>query len=209
MFVCLHETLSLSQRWPWAIWSGGLCCGVWDTCQRRLCLLLQVTNQGAPWSRSGMETFRGCHACHFCFTTVCVLTLKCFHTHWLFVRMMTELILWAPGWLLFGGQWLWTCDHLYTLCFHYFSITVNHNRELTVRLLLGIYKVTEWGTFSSVIVKREAINFTCGARGECTGDMVNCFSAKDNTIQGLTHQMVINDFCIRQERCVCCLSNLS
>ncbi len=105
VFVCLHETLSLSQCWPWAIWSCGLCCGVWDTCQCRLRLPLQVANQDAPWSNSGMETFRICHACHFCFSPVYVLTLKCFHAHWLFVRIMTELILWAPGLLLFWGQW--------------------------------------------------------------------------------------------------------
>lgn len=33
--LCLHETLSLSRHWPWAIWSCGLCCGVPDTCQCR------------------------------------------------------------------------------------------------------------------------------------------------------------------------------
>lgn len=195
MFVCSHESLSLSQRWPWAIWSCGLCCGVWDTCQLRLRLPLQVANQDASWSSSRMETFRVCHACHFCFSPVCVLTLKCFHARWLFVRMMPELILWAPGLLLFWGHWLRTCDHLDTLYFHHFGITVNHKREL----LFGIYKVTGWDTFSSLIVRQEVINFTCSygrVHRWCEWLRVNSFLAKDNTIKGLTHHSLMNDFCI-------------
>lgn len=54
---------------------------------------LQVNNPDVPWSNSGMETFRVCYVCHLCFSPICVLTLKCFHAHWLFVGMMTKLIL--------------------------------------------------------------------------------------------------------------------
>lgn len=61
----------------------------------------RVPQPKALCGSSGMETFRICHACHFCFKPVRVLTLKSFHASRLLLRTMTEVILYTPGLLLY------------------------------------------------------------------------------------------------------------
>lgn len=135
----------LSQRWPWAIWSCGLYCGVWDTCWHLLPTRMPL------WSTSGMETFRICHACHFPFSLVC--THHGVFSCTLLICESNDRVnpLCAESAPVLGSE---SGDAGQSLpAFFIILVSLLTTKEKVIKPLLGNSKVAEWSSFSSLTVR--------------------------------------------------------